>query len=212
MATVEAQDLRSSGCYLYKTNGETVAREPWSVRTDSNGVRHVVAERDAGAFGVQIRVTAKSYPNGNSNAQLELRSAHDGPLRKQAQYRVHGGVVSWRENEGQDWQIVGPHGAHFFGLMRIFTGDMVLALHKMGGQGAVIVPSIVSLGRDETVFKPLMSERTVVKVADEKSAFDLSGGAYEAPARLFLDQDGLLQHYDFTDAAGQKWDCSLVDT
>jgi hypothetical protein len=193
------------------SEGKLMAREPWSLREDSDGTRHIIAERDASAFGVHLRVVVAISVTGEMHAEFELRWAQDGPVKKRAYYHAHKGQVSWRVNATDDWQIVAPKRAHFFPLMRIFTADMVRALQGKGGQGSVIVPSIATLADLETVFTPLLSQRSITGVVGDPHAVDLSGGAYDAPARLCFNQDGLLRHYSFCDAAGQAWQCELVD-
>jgi hypothetical protein len=199
--------MAQAGCYIYRVDGVIMAREPWSVDRGLDGTIHVKTVRDATQFGVWLSLEADIFADGHGDYRFDLRNCAEGPIVKSARYHCEDGAVYF----GPARQEIAPQGAHFFPLMRYFTGDMIAAILLKGGSHEVIVPDIGDMSALDTLFAPLHSVRTVVPVMGDPLAFDLSGGAYEAPARLHLNAEGLLAHYAFTDAAGKVWTCDLGD-
>jgi hypothetical protein len=120
--------------------------------------------------------------------------------------------------QNEIWQLVGTSricvadkeaNAHFFPLMRVFTGKMIHAIQRSNGRRHVVVPSIVHLDQLDTVFEPLNSIRNVIILDPSANLYGLDGGAYETPIRLVLHDDGLLDHYSFVDGQKQDWLCQL---
>jgi hypothetical protein len=200
-----------TGCYVYRVGGVVLAREPWAVSRDDNGQTLVRAQRDASEFGVWLGLEAVLDEVGGRIFDFTLRAKADGPVRSETRFVDRKGILSFSPVAAHAASPLGPTSAHFFPLMRYFTGDMVRAILIAGGTKDVIVPDIRTLGDVGSAFAPVHSVRTVSEVKGETDAFDLSGGTYEAPARLYLNGDGLLIHYAFTDAAGQAWTCDLED-
>jgi hypothetical protein len=201
----------ATGTYVYDCDGEPSVREPWRIDVAADGTQLIQATRDASQFGVHLTLQATRTASGDLTAQFELRHDEAGPILKQADYRSHGGLVWYRDLGAQPWRTACKQQAHFFPLMRCCSADMVRALQMGGGQMQVVVPSIATLSNLDSVFEPLESLRHVSPVDRDGLVFDLSGGAYEAPARLTLNSHGFPAHYRFTDPAGATWDCQLED-
>jgi hypothetical protein len=197
--------MAQAGCYVYRVAGAIMAREPWSVHHNADGSVQVRAVRDATQFGVWMAVEADILSEDRADYRLELRASAEGPVVKAVCYHRDNGALFM----GPQRQEIVPRGAHFFPLMRYFTKDMIAAILKRGGSHHVVVPDISDVGANEKVFAPLYSVRTVVPVSGDLQAFDLSGGAYEVPARLIFNDQGLLAHFAFTDSAGKVWSCDL---
>jgi hypothetical protein len=201
--------MSQSGCYLYRQGGRIVAREPWRVETDRDGTKRITSYRDATDFGVWLEVNARVNRDGTCDYDFCLKATQTGPDLKSARYAVKDGSLFWAVPPTKNLLPVVPPTAHFFPLMRYFTGDMVRAIAQEGGTKTVIVPDIRNFADLSNIFAPLASVRSLVDVHGDAKTFDLSGGAYEAPARLYLNEAGVLSHYAFTDPTGDEWTCDL---
>jgi hypothetical protein len=200
---------RQSGTYNYYVDGALTAHEPWSIHSDSTGTHRVVCVRDASQYGVYLTLNATVSTDGYAHYAFALRASATSPIKKSAEYRVEGTTTSYRNMPQTDWKPLEPAGAIFFALMRVFTGEMVRGLVKNGQESSVIVPSIDRLADIDSVFEPIVSQRSAVAVSGHPNSYDLSGGAYEAPTRVVINQQGLLESYHFADAKGAVWTCQL---
>jgi hypothetical protein len=201
--------MSQAGCYTYRQEGRVVAREDWHVEIDLNGTTRVTSQRDATAFGVWLELNAILLSDGTCAYDFCFKATHNGPALKSVRYSVNDTGLFWATPAVTQLTYLAPPYTHFFPLMRYFTGDMVRAIAQAGGQKTVIVPDIRNFADSASLFEPLKSARTIVDVNGDARTFDLSGGAYEAPARVYLNQNGFLEHYAFTDPAGNKWTCDL---
>jgi hypothetical protein len=201
--------VNKSGCYVYRLDGAIVAREPWSVTRNQAGNTRIVTARDASEFGVWLGLEVNIAQDGARLYHFELRTKPKGPTLKSTRYHRADGLLHYDANNEGPLCELAPQNAHFFPLMRYFTGEMIAAIKDNGGARDVIVPDIRSLTNVASVFAPLHSVRTVTMVAGDRQAFDLTGGAYETPARVYLNNEGLLMSYAFMDVTGQKWTCIL---
>lgn len=199
-----------SGTYAYFVDGTMTAREDWIDWTDDQGRRHVRCVRDASQFGVHLGLTSSFTADGRAAHIFELREHANGPLKKAAYYETAGDQVQFRMDASAPWKIVETDGAIFFPLMRIFTADMVRSLDQSGGTGVVVVPSIEQLNEIDTIFEPIVSTRNVVRIGLKGDCFDLMGGAYEAPTRIWINAQGHLENYAFVDPKGVRWTCQLI--
>jgi hypothetical protein len=203
---------RRSGAYKYYVDGALTAHEPWSIESDSTGTHRVVCVRDASQYGVYLTLNATIAANGDAHYAFALSTSATAPIKKSAEYRVEAATTSYRIAPKTNWTRLEPNGAIFFPLMRVFTGDMVGGLLQNGPESSAIVPSIKRLAGIESVFEPIVSQRSAVAVSGHPNSYDLSGGAYEAPTRVLINQEGLLESYNFTDAKGAVWTCQLEMT
>jgi hypothetical protein len=201
--------MDQSGCYIYRVDGVTMAREPWVVTSGAGETVRVSAKREAQDFGVSLTLEAVTHENGSFDYQLELRSMLNDAILKSACYSLSANGIHARIGQDATFKLLSPSTAHVFPLMRYFTKDMVSAILQRGGQHDVIVPDIRNMQDMAALFAPLQSVRTVSRVASDPRAFDLSGGSYEAPVRLYLNDEGLLAHYEFKDTMGKVWTCDL---
>jgi hypothetical protein len=201
--------IGQTGSYIYRVGGDFMAREDWAITDTRDGGVHVSASRDASAFGVWLGLEATQYRDGRSSYWFELRQFNDGPVLRSARFWQTKNALSYASCRETVPEQISPDGAHFFPLMRCFTGAMIHAIMAGGGACDVIVPDISALDRPETAFAPRHSQRRAIVVKGAPNAFDLSGGAYEAPARVYLNEKGLLDHYTFEDGSGKRWTCDL---
>jgi hypothetical protein len=205
------KNRRTSGCYVYDVDGVEQARETFAVTSRSDGALNVQCVRDASQFGVHLVLDALCLVTGDARYVFILRARADGPILAKATYIVTDGEI-WVEHGNDLGQKLSPKRAHVFPLMRYFTGDMVAAILENGGQASICVPDIRTLHDAGSAFLPLKSVRTVAAVEGQSNVFDVSGGAYDAPARLHLNDEGLLAYYEFEDANHKVWRCNLVDS
>jgi hypothetical protein len=205
-----SKNRRTSGCYVYDVDGVEQARETFAVTSRSDGALNVQCVRDASQFSVHLVLDALCSMSGDAHYVFTLRERANGPILAKATYILTNGEI-WVEHGHGLGQKLLPERAHVFPLMRYFTGDMVTAILNNGGQANIIVPDIRTLSDTGSAFTPLQSVRTVVAVKGQPNVFDLSGGAYDAPARLHLNYEGLLAHYEFEDSNRKVWRCNLVD-
>jgi hypothetical protein len=201
-----------SGTYNYYVDSALTAYEPWSIEFDAAGARRVTCVRDASQFGVYLTLIATIAANADAHYVFALSTSATAPIKKSAEYRVEGATTSYRIARQTDWICLQPASAIFFPLMRVFTGEMVRGLERKGPKSSVIVPSIDRLADIDSVFEPIVSQRSAVAVSGHPGSYDLSGGAYEAPTRVAINQQGLLESYRFTDAKGAVWTCQLEMT
>jgi hypothetical protein len=205
------KNRRTSGCYVYDVDGVEQARETFDVTSSSDGALQVQCVRDASQFGVHLAVGAKCLMSGDAHYVFTLRAQADGPILAKTTYIATDSEI-WVEHGNDLGQKLLPKRAHVFPLMRYFTGDMVAAILNNGGQASIIVPDIRTLSDTGSAFLPLQSVRKVAAVEGQSNVFDVSGGAYDAPARLHLNDEGLLAYYEFEDANHKIWRCKLVDS
>jgi hypothetical protein len=204
------KNRRTSGCYVYDVDGVEQARETFAVTSRSDGAEHVQCVRDASQFGVHLVLDALCFMSGDAHYVFTLRARADGPILAKATYRVTDGEI-WVGRGDDVGQKLLPERANVFPLMRYFTGDMVADILDNGGQASIIVPDIRTLSDIGSAFMPLQSVRTVAAVEGQSNVFDVSGGAYDAPARLHLNDECLLAHYEFEAPNHKIWRCNLVD-
>jgi hypothetical protein len=198
-----------SGAYKYYVDDVLTAHEPWTIERDTSGTRRIICVRDASQYGVYLTLNATINADGDAYYAFALSASATGPIKKSAEYRVESATTSYRIMPQRDWKSLEPVGAIFFPLMRVFTGEMVLGLERNGPDTFVIVPSIERLADIDSVFEPVVSQRSAVSVSGQPNSFDLTGGAYQAPTRVLINQQGLLESYNFTDAKGAVWTCQL---
>jgi hypothetical protein len=204
------KNRRTSGCYVYDVNGVEQARETFAVTSRGDGAVQLHCVRDASQFDVQLVLDALCSVCGDARYVFTLRARADGPMLAKATYSLTNGEI-WVGRGDDIGEKLTSKRAHVFPLMRYFTGDMVAAILDNGGQASIIVPDIRTLGDTDSVFLPLESVRNVVAVEGQSNVFDVSGGAYDVPARLHLNDEGLLAHYEFEDSNRKIWRCRLVD-
>jgi hypothetical protein len=201
----------TSGCYVYAVDGIEQARETFVVTPLEGGGEHVHCVRDASAFGVHLMLDAACVTQDDRRYMLTLRAKADGPILSKCIYSLVNQEILFHSTDDKETRQKLSCGVHLFPLMRYFTSEMVMSILENGGQQDIIVPDIAAPTKIASVFAPLQTVRTVTIVLGEPNVFDLSGGAYDAPARLYLGEHGLLSHYAFTDSVGKVWTCRLED-
>lgn len=124
-------------------------------------------------------------------------------------YAVQNNRVRWNiEGEpGQTLLLEQP--TSFFPLMRIFSGATLLTILENNGRCQVLVPSIKTPEQRDTLFQPLVTERTVERLDD--GAYLYRGGEYDDAARYELTQCGILQRYSWQQSEREHWDVELIE-
>ena len=89
-----------------------------------------------------------------------------------------------------------------FGLLRVFTGPLLLAVVEKGGKAPVLSPALPPAAR---LFEPVVSERAVQPMSGSPGSYRLQGGPYAAGCRCRLDASGLLDHYEWNQPGVGQW-------
>lgn len=193
------------GCYRYYCNSEkTAIVEPWCRHRDSDGAQVIRAVRtDNTNFLLGV-----SHRCESGKQRLALRWQQSGSGQSiSAEYDWGDGMLVWSRSDGAGGERQFDEAVWLFPLMRVFTGDVLLALGSRGGEGEVLVPSIKTPDQPETLFLPEVSVRQVSELAP--GCFLYGGGEYEESATCWLDDDGLMQKYRWQQSADQLWTVSL---
>jgi hypothetical protein len=199
-----------SGAYVYERDGIIVAKETWSIKTQPNGTQQIKSHRDANQFGAQISVEAKLGIGGDGDYRFVWQNAPQEQLVHTTAYRLRGNEISCRSKNFGTIKLGHREATVFFPLMRVFTGNAILATIEMGGTATWVVPDISDPQEKTTLFSPNCSQRTVTR---EDGYFQLAGGPYKTPARITLRPDGLLKNYEFTSQDGKNyWVCRYVSS
>ncbi len=197
------ESVSDDGAYRYLRNGAaTDIVEPWakyqlggntvtrSLRSDGNSF--VLAVKAWGETGVEFASFYWENAAGSYSAN----------------YAFQGSGVRWNL-EGEKPQQQGfDQPTCFFPLMRVFSGETLLAIVGKGGRSQVLVPSIKTPEQRDSLFRPLLSERTVERRPD--GAYHYMGGEYDDGARYELNASGLLQRYAWQQSEGELWEVELV--
>jgi hypothetical protein len=199
-----------SGAYVYERDGIVVAKETWSIETLPNGTQQIKSRRDASQFGAQIYVEAKLGIGGDGDYRFVWQGTLDRQWVRSTAYRLRGNKISCRSKPFGTIQVRGGEATVFFPLMRVFTGNAVLATIERGGAAIWVVPDISDPKEKTTLFSPSFSQRTITS---EDGYYRLFGGPYKTPVRIILRPDGLLDHYEFTSQDGKDyWVCRYVSS
>jgi hypothetical protein len=117
------------------------------------------------------------------------------------------------------YRIDAPQHTPLFGLLRVFTGPLLLAILERGGQTQIVTPSLSAQPDRDQLLRPLLSERELrdlgiaqmqtgeVSIQARKLSF--SGGPYEQASVCWIDDQGLLLGYDWEQAGVGQWQVRL---
>jgi hypothetical protein len=130
-----------------------------------------------------------------------------------AHLHAHGTV----EGVGAFDETVAAPGASYFPLMRVFSGRTLLRLIDAGADGVdVMTPDIRDPKELDRWLRPLLDHRRVGAVDDTTLDVDGAvrpcrvveylGGSYDAPARVWVDDGGLLLRYTWEQPGVGDWD------
>ena len=128
--------------------------------------------------------------------------------RYSANYALQGDGVRWNLEGDTPQELLFDRPTCFFPLMRVFSGETLLTIVENGGRSQVLVPSIKTPEQRDSLFQPLLSERTVERLPD--GAYHYRGGEYDDGARYELNASGLLQRYAWQQSEGEFWEVELV--
>lgn len=197
-----------SGCYRYHCNGErTDIVEPWCRHRNLQGALVTRALRTYNdKFLLAVRHRRES-----DKQQLVLRWHLLGSGQAvSAEYQLADGRLSWSRNDGSGGDEPIGAGVWLFPLMRVFTGDLLPVIEAGGGEGEVLLPSIKTPDRPETLFRPLLSTRRAVRLEDgSPCCYRYEGGEYEQGALCWLREDGLLERYQWQQGDQFFWEVDL---
>lgn len=197
------------GQYHYQRNGEpTDIQEPWRQGTDAGGSRIIQSLRFSPDDQVLLRVDWRQLGEPwqrKQRADIDLQPGSEA--RARVAYQIAG--KHWQCRSGDDL-LHGQQEApwHFFPLMRVFSGAMVLALQK---EQPVLLPNL-DLGAEAQRLLPRWDRRQsfVLEIRDGRSTYAMQGGHYRPDnARFVLADDGLLDHYHWQQADKLRWDVRL---
>jgi hypothetical protein len=127
-----------------------------------------------------------------------------------------------RNYEAEDdlWLLDGnridvPEHTPLFGLLRVFTGPLLLAILERDGQTRIVTPSLSAQPDRDQLLQPLVSERTVqdLGIADMHTGkqslkarkMTFSGGPYEQASLCWVDEQGVLLGYDWEQPGVGQW-------
>jgi len=135
-----------------------------------------------------------------------------------------GSIKREYETENSQWLLDGsridaPENTPLFGLLRVFTGPLLLAMLARGGQTQIVTPSLSFEPERDQLLQPSLSEREVQKlgIADMQSGeasiqarkLSFSGGPYEQASVCWIDAQGLLLGYDWEQSGLGQWQVRL---
>lgn len=193
----------TQGAYRYRLNAkQTEVREPWvRYQLGDNTVTRTLRS-DGHTFLLGVKAWGE--------AGVEFASFYwENPAgRYSANYAFQGNSVRWNLEGDRPQQKLFGQPTCFFPLMRVFSGETLLAIVENGGRSQVLVPSIKTPERRDSLFQPLLSVRTVSRLPD--GAYDYRGGEYDDGARYELTESGLLGRYAWQQSEGELWEVELV--
>ncbi|TKB46057.1 hypothetical protein [Thalassotalea mangrovi] len=133
-----------------------------------------------------------------------------------ARYYIRDNKLHWQVNRHHGQQPINDRQC-FFPLMRVFMGSAVHALAN-GLCNELIVPDIRTLDDSDTVLRPYNSQRSASLIENEAilelanqsltvEVFQYQSDIYQAnaPARCFIDNDGLLRRYTWQQSPERNW-------
>ncbi|WP_372764063.1 hypothetical protein [Litorivivens sp.] len=201
-----SETLIAQGSYTYRCNGElTDISEPWLRHRQADGS---VVTRSSRSDGESFVLGAKYWCKaGVVFASLYWENVSGV---RTASYALGAGGLRWSADGSPPVSQACSPTTVFFPLMRIFSGDTLLAIMEQGGEATVLVPSIKTPEHAESLFAPLFSERCVEQVTTD--VYHYRGGEYDDAACYQLGADGLLQRYEWQQSPAQLWVVELVQS
>ena len=191
-----------SGRYQYRLDGcSTGIEEFFRINRSEGEVLHIAGHRVA--------------PEG---PRLDLQAVMQDAQLKKAKFKwsAPDRTLSCDYSTGDErWQINGQatefsSGTLLIGLLRVFTGPLLLAIAGRGGKAQVLAPSLETGGM---LFQPLISTRTVEELDGAPGAercFIYRGGPYLDACRCWITADGLLSRYNWVEEEKGIWEVTMV--
>lgn len=227
--------LLASGEYEYQCNGHAVpVFEPWVI-FEEHGQRWVCSERIAAAGNVYIHVLASldkaaqvlgfeiSWFEWDSkallvSAQYEQTKGLDVKVARQ-QYMLGDKREIQPLETTELVRLKGPNAVPlFFPLLRIFMGAVISGLLAEGGEGEVIIPSIVDPSNNDDILSPLLSQRRAIPLplndvshANDQFSFEYVGDQYQVGSVFCFNRAGLLLDYRWQQSTEQLWQVRLLN-
>lgn len=210
-----------AGSYQYFLNGElSEIEEHWQLWETGQSQRIVSTRR---APGIALSVDAVAQGGRVTEFDVSWRPATGAHIS--AFYRLGaGGFTCLRQvagavdevDESTDQPVI------LYPLMRIFTGKVIQAVAHGGGEALVIVPSVSGVDAGPPLLAPDPDKRRVSRceelnwpepgpTPERLSRWQFMGGQYDANARFWLDERGLLVRYQWQQGADQHWDVLMVE-
>ena len=210
-----------AGSYQYFLNDElSEIEERWQVWETGQSQRICSTRR---APGVALSVDAVAQRGVVREFEVMWRPAKGAEIV--ASYRLAAGGFTYSRHvagavdeagEGIEQPVV------FYPLMRIFTGRVIQTVAHSGGEALVIVPSVSGGDASPPLLAPDPDMRRVSRceelnwpepgpTPERLSRWQFMGGQYDANARFWLDERGLLVRYQWQQGADQHWDVLMVE-
>ncbi|MEE2003087.1 hypothetical protein QWY20_16630 [Alkalimonas sp. MEB108] len=197
------------GQYHYQCNGKpTDIEEPWRIGMDAKGHRIIQSLRFSKQHQMLLTVHWQQQGETAEQGQLAELSWQQGSAKpSSACYQL--AKNHWQCQSGStllSGEQDGPW--HFFPLLRVFSGAMVLALQQ---EQPLLLPNL-ELGADAQRLLPLWDRRQsfLLEKNSTHSTYAMQGGHYRPDnARFVLAQDGLLQRYHWQQTDALRWDIAL---
>lgn len=192
-----------SGRYRYRLNGAlTDIVEPWLQHRQPDGS---VITRSSRSDGANFVLAVKAGQKGETAFATFYWENFAGA--REAHYLLRADELRWSlDGEKPTTQSLNTP-LCFFPLMRIFSGETILAIDSSGGKARVLVPSIKTPEQRESLFVPLFSERSVEVLGS--NTYHYCGGEYDDGALYQLNEKGLLQRYSWQQSESQLWEVEL---
>ncbi|TRX55040.1 hypothetical protein [Thalassomonas sp. M1454] len=198
------------GTYLYQLNGKnTDIEEPWQILKNGD-ITIVRSVRYSKNYAMKLSVKAHITEN---NKTIELSYSEDDNDDIDAKYQL--------DNEG-NWKLVQSHpgdifqkhgknpGMVIFPLLRIFTGEMLLACKSKTTQ--VLVPDIRLTASYNDKLKPSFDQRNAkyLGFSGKGKKYQFNSEHYqEEGAQCFLNKDGILSQYSWQQTPEMLWQITL---
>lgn len=214
------------GRYHYLLDGApTAIEEHWSRKPRAGGGWFIHTERVAA--GVTLSVNAECAAGLVLQCQLEWLADGHEPVR--ALYRSDNNVVSairQRAEETPQSQVFSADEKDrlplVLPLLRIFTGPVIKRLLDRGGEGDVLVPSIVDPQDYGALLKPRLGKRGAVLLSQGQEinlygrdylacCCAFTGDQYGDGTQFWLSEDETLLRYVWQQPDVGTWDVRLEE-
>lgn len=212
----DTERLISSGVYHYLSNDQdTGIREPWTIHEQADKSRLTRVERDTGMYGIRILVEVIEQHNDITQFDVLWKDANQG-FEASAHYeRIDNNWQIRHTVAGAQHHATVQHTDNLiaFPLMRVFTGSVLQRLHHQPEGATVMIPNIINPNDKVNLLTPHLEKRTahIIEQNDNQTIYQYLANNYDDSARFYVNTDGILARYTFTQKDGSRWDVHLID-
>ncbi len=215
LTNIQSQHFKvfDQGTYLYQLNGEdTDIEEPWQILKNGD-ITIIRSVRHSVNYGMKLSVKAH-ITKSNKTIELGYSEAEQDDIDAQYQIDSQGQWKLVQSHPGDIFQKIGKNeGMVIFPLLRIFTGEMLLACKSKETQ--VLVPDIRLQTKYNDKLKPSFDQRSAkyLGFSGKGKKYQFNSEHYqEEGAQCFLNKDGILSQYSWQQTADMHWLVSLEKT